>query len=1193
MNNNHVFKAGSGTCRPRSTPRGRQILRFLIVTKLTSLFVMLFVMQLSANVLAQQVTLKVKNGVLPDVLEEIQRQTGCDFSYNEQVLQWSRKVDLELQDVPLAKALDKLFANQPFSYEMVDDIIIIKKKSQAEERLVVGQEHVLRGRVVDEADQPLTGASVRVVNEHGARTSTQTLTNPEGYFELIAAPGTDRLEIVYLGYVSQMLPAKQDMGTIRLQPSSTAVEEVEVFVNTGYQRLPKERATGSFDVLDEKQLDRATGVNIMERLEGITNGLQFNRNSIKGEDKEPARLRIRGLSTLESNEDPLIVVDNFPYNGDIQSINPNDVAQITVLKDAAAASIWGARAGNGVIVITTKAGNFKEQMQIGARSTVSVMEKPDLYYSPSWLPSKEVMTFQKKLFDAGSYAEGSPLRAFPAYVDLLIKERDGKISPEDFQREVQIMEQTDARNEALKYFYRNSVSAQYDINMKGGGEHVTYYFSTAYHQDRQNVVGNDQSRFNLNFQNSFRLLPALELTTGLSFVKQHFTQNGLTISELKSGSTSFSDIPYARYADENGHALPIGRNIKFSYLEDPSNQDLLDWYFRPLDELKNNNNTGNSTEIRANASLRYTFLNRITASANYQYLESGGEQVQVHNLASFYARDRINMFTQPDGTYVIPKGGMLITTPFPKLASHSGRMMLNYDQRFDEVHEVNVLGGAEIREAISNLGIPTTVYNYNEVLHTGNTDVDFQNSHPTRPSGFEQKINEFPLTPKRYTDRDLSYFGNAAYSYQGKYVISASARYDGSNLFGVKTNQKGTPLWSVGGSWLASSESFFHLNQINNLRLRATYGVSGNVNKLITYFPTMVYMQHPINQLDIARLMTPGNPGLKWEKVKTLNLGADFSAFGNRIHGSAEYFVKNGNDLIGDDYIAPSHGVTAAKVNYAQIRTQGFDVNLRARLIDRGATGFRWSTNLLVNVARNKVTGHQVNDTYGIFYYVGELITPVKGNSRDAVYAIPWHGLSSEDGQPIVYVDGEVSKNYAQFYNSLNYESLVKAGVSVAPHYGSLMNVLQYKQFTLDFLLTWKTGYVFRRQSIAPGEEYYAFNPKYHSDYYKRWEKPGDELQTNVPASRDTYDFFIGSIYAESEALITKGDHLRLQDVKLSYDISDHVLRKLGLSNLNLFVNARNLGILWRANAYGLDPDMPRANYPLQRYFSMGFSTNF
>lgn len=1047
----------------------------------------------------------------------------------------------------------------------------------------------IRGRILSaETSEPLVGATVRL-----SSTGQGSVSDGDGRFAVPAPAGADTLVVRYIGYDIAHYPVEPDTKgplEILLHRQESTIEEVQI--NTGFYQVPRERATGSFTHIDNETLNRVVGGNIIQRLEGIASGVQFtNANGTS-----PGDIRVRGLATIESNEEPLIVVDNFPYEGDINTINPNDIESVTVLKDAAAASIWGARAGNGVIVITTKQGRYGQPTRISVNSNVTVGEKPDLFYSRNRLPSDVVMEIEKEKYDrSGYYLESANQTPFPEYVELLIARDSGWISEGDFLARESILRNTEVREEALKYLYQSSIYQQYALTVRGGSNTHAYSASAGYDLNRSNIIGNRNNRLNLSLQNTFKAFKGLEITAAMWYTRQSGENNGLSLSDLSSSASQVGLSPYIRLKDENGNHLPLVKDYRLAYVDAAESHGLLDWQYRPLDEIKLADNRTGSQEMRLNGGIRYRFLRHFNVNATYQFVQSSSGSNSLYHKDSYYARNMVNRFTQENGTRIIPHAGIFHSGNPAEARSYSGRGQLNYTQSFGSDHDVSALVGGEIRNHVQHIIPGYALYNFNEDLLTGTAYYNYQENHFVRPSG-RGRIPAPSNTRRRFIDRYLSYFGNASYTYKGRYILSGSARWDGSNLFGVKTNQKGTPLWSIGGSWEASKEGFYNVDWIPHLRFRATYGSSGNVNKQVSVFPTVSYSVSSITGLNTAQVTSAGNPSLRWEQVNTLNLAADFATTKRTVTGTIEYFSKRASDLIGADHLPPSSGVitggTASRtnlINYADLRTQGIDLQLASRIMDGS---IKWKSTLQMNYVASEITNFNTGEQTSFSSWFTGSPPLVIGRSRDVVYALPWYGLDHETGYPIVYLDGNQSMDYQTYFNSRTVDDLIITGVRIPPFYGSVRNTLSWKGVSLDFLVTWRTGHVFRRSSMNSGNEYIGI---YHMDFYNRWQQPGDELRTDVPAKREVGITvpFAGPVYSSSEILITTGDHIRLQDANISYSLSGKRLSWVTISNARMYINASNLGILWRANQQRIDPDYYEAEFPAPRTFAIGVQVDF
>ncbi|TPE42453.1 SusC/RagA family TonB-linked outer membrane protein [Pontibacter mangrovi] len=1051
----------------------------------------------------------------------------------------------------------------------------------------------LEGTVrADKDGIPLEGVTVLLKSGRAG-----TTTDVGGNFSLPITSLPDTLLVTLLGFEPREMPLQRLPASplqLTLAERNTNLREVTV-VSTGYQDIPQERATGSFTQVDRELLTRSTGQDVISRLEGVANSLAFDRRGLYSErtDSKP-ELRVRGLSTLYANTAPLLVVDNFPYEGDIANINPNDVESVTILKDAAAASIWGARAGNGVIVITTKRGRYHQTPQVSFQTNVQLTEKPDLHYNRSFLPATDFIDIERILFERGFYPENDRKTLSPA-VETWIQERDGQLSAAEASARINAMRQVDVRDEALEHLYRPALHQQYALNLNGGSDTYRYYLSAGYDRGLSSLIGNEDRRVTLTSQNTIRPLPRLELTAGLTYTGREAEENGLGISGLSTAGWT-NIYPYAQLADAEGNALPIVRDYRNAYISRAAEIGLLDWQFRPLEEIRLRDKTNTATETRLNGSLAYALLPGLKARALYQYQHQSNSTTDLNTVETYYARNLINRFTQPDGTRIIPLGGILSEWSGSQ-AAHSGRLQLDYTHEVGRQGYLSALGGAEVRQT-RQISYPGAIlYGYNPEVAQGQTMLDFRSFHKTLPSS-GARIPAPSTQRKELTDRFLSYYANASYVFRDRYTLSASSRWDASNLYGVKTNQKGVPLWSAGLSWLMSEENFLQQDWLSQLKLRATYGLAGNTNKSVTAYPTISYVSaDPLSRLPFAILRSAGNPQLRWEKTATLNTGIDFGFFRDRITGSLEYYRKQGTDLLGDVFIDPTSGIISGpngfvrnRINYADVLTTGWDLALRS---DNLSGAFGWQTHVLASHVQSQVTGYEERQLPAVstntYFFASP--PPIVGKPIAAVYSYPWHGLSPESGDPLVPVDGQLGTNYSAYQQSLTPGDLVYHGSAMPTWFGSLRNTFTWKGFSLSANLTWKAGYFFRRSSIDYSQ--LINSGVAHVDYRDRWQQLGDEARTQVPSLPVSLNYSRESYHTYSEMLVEKGDHVRLQDVNLAYTFAARQQKALPFQQLKLFLYARDLGILWRANGYGLDPDYVNTTYPPARSLSAGLQLTF
>ncbi|VTP91479.1 SusC/RagA family TonB-linked outer membrane protein [Sphingobacterium daejeonense] len=1040
----------------------------------------------------------------------------------------------------------------------------------------------IRGKVVNnENGQPVTGATVKLLN----RSQNNTVqTDENGDFEFTNKAFPLAVSVSYVGLIDTtfvLTTAPQNPLTVRLNPASNTLSEV--VVSTGIQKIPKERATGSFDHINNELFNRQISTDVLSRLDGIASSVMFDNRQL-GDTRE---ISIRGLSTIFSDRQPLIILNNFPYEGDINSINPNDVEDITILKDATAASIWGVRAGNGVIVITTKKAKRNQPPTISFNSNMTFIQKPDMMQLP-YISSKDYIEVEKMLFGNNFYDANEQLGYVPLSpaVELMYKNKQGLLSDDALQQSLNELVQYDIRRELNKYVYRKGLNQQYSLNVSGQNENVSYYLSGGYDDNTSTTDGGYQ-RYNLRSDNTFRLSKKLSLDAALFF----------THTSNDSGRpTSFSSIPYARIADENGNALPIERYYRSNYIQETQEQGLLNWEYRPLDEINLVNNRQKTNSLILNTGLNYDIGKGLNAEIKYQYENAQGTGKNIRSMASYYTRNMINSYTQvgTDGelSRAIPLGDILNET-VNGFTSQSLRLQLNYSKTWNK-HQLTGLAGAEARQATTTL-TQSTQYGYNpDILTTVavNYDTDYTLYSPI---GGIAKIPN-PYFTSEANDRFISFFTNWAYTFDNRYNLNISARQDGSNLFGVRSNQRFTPLWSVGGSWHLTNERFINIAWLDLLKLRTTFGYSGNLNRNVSALPTMRYYNggNLINT-PYGVLVNPPNENLRWEKNGQFNVGLDFAVLKQRLSGTVEYYHKKNTDLIGympiDQTTGAVNPVSSRGFSYlgnsASMTGNGIDIQLHSVNIRKA---FEWRTDLLYSTVKTKITEY-LAETRDLNNYLnsGLVISPIIGKPAYSIFALRWAGLDPETGDPMGYLHGEVSKDYAAIRNETTPEELIYYGSATPTHFGALRNTFSWKGLSLSFNISYKLGFYFRRNSVFYNAIFNGTGS--HSDFNLRWQKPGDEAITQVPsmvypndANRDGY------FYPRAEVLISKGDNIRLQDINLSYQIKS-LENKWKLNRLEVLMYATNLGTIWKADKHNVDPEFGDLS-PL-RTISFGLRAGF
>lgn len=1182
--------------------------KYLLAMKLTMFFLLSFSSLIHAKAFAQ-ISITVNNAPLEQVLKEIRKQSGYGFILNSRELTKARPTSVNLKDVTLEFALKEIFKNQPFSYVVGDRSIIIRLKqsssfdSSTERNVSNERQDVVRGVVQDSLGNPIENVTVRIKG-----TSRAVITSQDGSYVISGVPNEGILQFSMLGYKSYETGATGNVANVILVETLGDLAAAEVTVNTGYQSIPKERATGSFVVLDSASVQRAVSTDFVERLRGMVPGMLSLKNSFHDNERAMTTnplsrntgIRVRGISTLSNDvsKDPLIVLDNFPYEGDLRNINPNDIDNITVLKDAAAASIWGARSGNGVIVITTKKGRHSQPLQIDFNTNLAIQDKPDIFYDPNFLSSSDYIDIENLLFNEGYFnSDINNTRTRPVIspvVDLLNKIRlsNNENEQESYQTELNRLRSLDIRNDFDKYVYQKSAKQQYYLGLRGGSEKLTHTVSFGFDRNRNGIIHNGFDRISVNTQNTYTPIKRLQITVGINYSNSKLDNDNKYGYGMNLTGGKYGTLPYTEFADEDGMPLAIPKDYRSDYLEQMRLAGFKDWSYQPLQEISYGDDKTKMRDLIIRTGIKYTFNSFLGAEILYQNENQHTSSWQFQSEDTYFVRNLVNRFAsideQGNHIYNFPEQGGVLELGEFNLTSNNIRGQLYFNQVIKSDHSLNSIIGAEVRELKTN-GFTRTSFGYDPQFGTAATALNFVDRFPVNPSGTA-------LLPKisgdvtGITNRYISYYGNIAYSFQERYTLTLSGRRDGANLFGVNTNDKITPLWSAGLAWELSKERFYTLKNINYVRLRMTYGYNGNVYHGTAYltgkYSTSTLTGLPrINPYD----MTAPNPELSWERIRNINLGLDFGIANDRLTGSLEFYRKDGKNLVQPIELPPSTGFNTFYGNAAETRSNGIDLMITSRNLDKS---FRWNTTFLFSLLKDKIISYDVPQFAGAIHT--SAATGVEGKPLNAIFSYKWAGLDPKNGDPMGFVNGIPSKDYIGIINNYFPDSLVYSGSLVPTIFGSLRNDFHYRRFGLSFNIIYKLGNVFRRPTMSINYTD-LLNGFGNGDFSQRWQKQGDELTTQIPSALYPNDLNRDNFYRYSEQLIESGSHIRLQDIRLSYDLATGNTKLF--KALQFYAYASNVGILWKANKYDLDPDAVPATgahvFPNPFSVAMGIRANF
>ncbi len=652
------------------------------------------------------------------------------------------------------------------------------------------------------------------------------------------------------------------------------------------------------------------------------------------------------------------------------------------------------------------------------------------------ISSADYIELEQFLFDKGFYNGqilNTVLKApLTPVVEILVKKRNGTITPEEAASQINALKNIDARNDLNKYFYRTSIIQQNSINVSGSTSHINYFMSAGWDKSLSNLKDQSTNRITLNSKNTFRIAQNLSADIGFNYA-QTSSEAGNNPGFLVNSGAGRNLYPYADLVDDNGKPLVLVKNFRNIYTDTAGGGNILNWKYRPLEDIDKTENQSKGRDYLLTAGIRYTINNHFAFDLKYQYENSVVTSSTLNKEESFFTRNLVNSFYQPGGAnpFPIPIGAILDQSN-SEIISHQGRAQLNYNQTFKGKHIVTSFAGWEIKDLTTHSS-SNRVYGYSLSGSTVIPNIDyvtkftqFNNQFATAGIPASQDIN-------KTVDRFLSYYANSMYTYDERFVVTASARNDAANLFGVKTNQKGVPLWAVGGGWNISKEKFYKMRSwLPNLNLRATYGYNGNFSRATSAFTTIELNTAFTNPIPSARVVNPPNENLRWERQRIFNVGIDFALKKNRIAGSFEYYWKSIKDLMGIAPADPTLGVYLGSSpnqffgNLASMKGNGFEIDLKTINID--SKNFKWLTSLTVSRATSRVTEYLLPISTNSSVYLSEnSITPIIGYPIYSVFSYQWAGLDA-NGNPQGVINRSPTTDYNSIINNTLLDSLVFNG---------------------------------------------------------------------------------------------------------------------------------------------------------------------
>lgn len=1150
-----------------------------------------------------KLTINLVNVPVQQVFDQVRSQTSLEFFYSNDDLDANRKVSVKVVNGTVEDVL-KQALGASFSFKIVDKKIIIEavkgKKSSPVTSPQVSRK--IKGKVSDGTGASLPGSTVRVVG-----LSKGVSTNANGEFEIEVPGGHKQLEISFIGFAPQVVELDKNSNiSVTLKELNQKIDEVVV---TGYQRIDRKLFTGSAARVNAEDAKIEGVSDIGRMLEGRAAGVAVQ--SVSGTFGAAPKIRVRGNVSIYGDSKPLWVVDGVVLedvvsvspdelsSGDaitlissaVSGLNPDDIDNFQILKDASATALYGARAMNGVIVVTTKKGS-KGKTSVSYNGNFTVQLKPT-YSNYNIMNSKDQMSVYRELerkgwlnhSDVSRSANGGVYAKMYEFINTYNPSTGFGLenTPEARAKFLQSYEM--ANTDWFDVLFRNSLTQEHSVSLSSGSEKSQFYASTSFYNDNGWTIADKVNRYTGNFKGTFNITD--KITAGLSTSGSYRDQRAPgTLKRV----TNPIEGTYERDFDINpfSYALNTSRTLR-AYDENGNLEYFRRSYapFNIINELEKNRLDIKMLDLKVQADvsfkiadwLTYDFVGSVrwVKSSREHSVREGSNMAEAYRAAAnAVIRDGNNyLYQDPDNPeaekeVVLPVGGFYNRSD-NNLSNYYLRNLFTINKTFNENHMTNILLGQEVRSADrQELFLNGFGYQYDK---GGVPFVDYRILRQLLTNGF----NYYGMGWEY--DRFVAFFTNAAYSYKSKYTFNGTIRVDGSNQLGKSRSARWLPTWNISGLWNVHNEEFAkNLGTISRLTLRGGYSMNANMGParnssviLQNFITARPYENEKESSIYISALE---NSELTWEKQKEINVGLDLGLYNNRVSLSVEGYERKGFDLLGYINTAGLGGFSTKFANYANSTSKGYDISLDVKILDNN--NFRWNSNL--QLAHNVTEITNLKTKSNIYQLTRAEGGPMEGYPIRGLFSVKYDGLDSQ-GIP-TYIDENGKKNYGVYAQSYSISHLKYEGAVDPTFTGGFSNTLKYKNWTMNIFISYQWGNKIRLNPIF--KDKYTDIDALPNEFKDRWVLPGDEQYTNVPAIMSVREqmrikdtgYYPYQVYNMSDQRVADGGFARLKNVSLSYDIPQTITKKVGLKTASFKVAAINPWLIYAdSKLNGQDPE--------------------
>lgn len=1171
----------------------------LLTTVLTLWLLVAAVPTAMAQNIRKTVTINVTAQPVKTVLDQLHKETGLNFIYSTDLAKTWPKVSVSVRNVQAIRVLNLLMGQINCRYDVDGNLITITRRVNG------ARVRTITGHVTDESGEPLPGVSVCIDDS-----KVCTITDSEGFYTLKVPASRCSLFFTYIGMenAASYLPAGN--APLRRDIKMTGDNSLKEVVVTGYQEISKPKMTGSAVTINADKLDERFTTSLLSNLEGKVAGL----STYGGE------LKIRGTSSLYAETSPLLVVDGLPMEGKIDDINQYDIQSINVLKDAAATAIYGARASNGVIVITTKNASKKGKIDIDFTANVRVSQLRNVDYNDNFYLNAEQQVKKESEFLEycyktnpmasmntemygmyGRYPE-SPLEV--AYHDFYA----GTITQAELDAKKAELSHNNFAKEYADAIYRRQVTQEYNLSLRGRSDKTSNNLTLNYMHDNAGQKNSMNQRVNINYKGSFDVARWLTASMYINAV----------LNKQKGPGTdynAYTGSPFRYAAYETMHNADGSIRKMYGWYDGNDSPwyswapGIVDTGTNLVDELYNNVTTNHRNHLRYHGDLLFKIMDGLTFNTQFVY-ETDNTKTQTYaNEQSHPVRVLKNAYATYDPVtqtvlYPVCGTGGFLQTQNTDGRYWTARAQANYAKNFGK-HAINALAGMELRET-KTTGSNALLLGYDDQLQSANTTtINLGDLYNMRKSSYYMSAlggfpaYQFAFQPYIANSMDPvvevrhrygSGYANLTYTYNDRYNVFASWRKDYADVYGLNSKFRGKPLWSVGGAWNMDQEQFMKdVKWVNFLKLRLSYGVTGNI-----YQGATSYMTATVGQLNYytkqpyASIDSPANPNLRWEQTRTLNLGVDFSLWDNRIRGALDYYGKKAKDVFARHSIDPTMGYSYLITNSASMKNKGVELQVTADWLRQWSrSDFGWSTSF--TFSHNKNTVEDVEFPATKAYELDRSGAYVSGYPASAVWSYRFAGIDDgtygTKGSTLWYGDNGVISHSVSGGSP---DILEYSGQSDPKVVMSLDNRVQWNGLYLSIMMAYYGGHVLR--ALPETEKFggmYFYQGVLSSYFLNSWTP---ENPTSHPGYGQYGSSSLGPEPSYGNNAIYKGDFLKIRNIVLGYSLPTEWIRPLGVNRCSIQLQIDNIGAIWKANKVGLDPETLGVKLPTTYTFTLNLN---